>query len=195
MINKLSVFLIKFLVDNSDTSEDIEIYHFAIFVIISNMIYSIVSIVVGLIFSCTLEMIVFLLSFKVLRHFAGGYHSKSELCCDITSMMIICLIGLLIMLSKKYIIILRFSIAISILSFLIILCLSPIEAEAKPLSSEERKRYRIISIAIDIVIIFIIIIAYFYKLNLIYTPCCFSLLFESILLITGKVKEVSSDAK
>lgn len=189
MISKLSNFLSeKFIQDSNDTIEDVEEYQFALFIIISNAVYLLISIIVGLILSSIIEMMLFYTIFQLLRIFAGGFHSNSEIRCEIISFLCICLTGLLMFFSKYNTLINTVLFFSTFLSGLVNYCLSPIEAEAKPLTSKERKKYRRISLIILCIIIIIINITYSYKVSIIYIPCCLSLLLESILLVAGAIK-------
>ena len=80
MINKLSSFITdRFVLNGTEQVDDIEVYQFALFIIISNIFFLAISLLTGLIFSCIIEMIIFFISFQLLRTFAGGYHAKSEI--------------------------------------------------------------------------------------------------------------------
>jgi len=139
---------------------------------VSNLMFCIVSILVGLLLSCLTEMILFFVSFTVLRHFAGGYHSNSKTRCEILSSLCICLTGLLIFFSKFNVLIHTVLFFSTFLSGFVNYCLSPVEAEVKPLTSKERKKYRKISLIILCIIIIVVNITYLYKISIIYIPCC-----------------------
>lgn len=192
MISNLSKIIFNSLfIEKTDTQEDVDVYQFALFIIISNTIYFFISLIVGILFSSIIEMILFYFSFLFLRVFSGGYHSKSEIKCELLSTVCIFLTGLIIWSSKSIILIRLILVLTSFLSCCMNFIFSPVEAEEKPLTKEERKKYRRISLSINFTIILVIIITYIYKLKFIYTPCCLSLILESILLLIGKHKEFS----
>lgn len=190
MISKLSKILFNnFLLEKTDTQEDIDVYQFALFVLISTIIYFIAALLIGILFSCVIEMLLFFLVFQLLRIFAGGYHSNSENRCELLSALSIFIVGLIIKLSKGITPLHWISTFSSIVSVFVITLLSPIEAKVKPLSKIERKKYRRNSLIIVFIVIIIIIYTVFINLSIIYIPCCLSLLLESILLVAGAIKE------
>jgi len=106
--------------------------------------------------------VLFLVSFISLRTTAGGYHASSHAKCIIvttagfTSLMLLSLINI----DWTYIIL-----AIAVVSFLLILLLSPVEADNKKLNEERRMRNRKISICIGLTNLLIAATATFYLQN------------------------------
>ena len=189
MINKISFQILSIIIDETDTEEDACIYQFALFIIISNIIFFLFCLLIGFIFSCIAEMIIFFLAFQILRHYAGGFHSNSETKCEIISSISIFLTGFIIYLSKCFWALQLLVMLTSFPAFLVILFLSPVEAEVKPLTKAEHKKYRIISLIILLIIVCTIYISHSLKYNFVSIPCCLCLFLESILLTAGKIKE------
>lgn len=193
MISNLSARLTdKLLSKGSITEDERELYVYGLFMLTSQLMYLVLACIFGLLFKCFIESIVFYIAFQFIRRYAGGYHAATETRCEILSTLsIIASIGI-IKLSKIYDFktILLF---ITLISMVLIFCFCPLDTPEKPLSEKEFKYFRKISWIILLVISSIIIVSYFFKFNILFTPCCVSLILESILLIAGKIKRVHQE--
>lgn len=193
MINNLSARLTdKLLTKGSITEDERELYIYGFFMLLSHLMYLVLACIFGLLFKCFIESIIFYVAFQFMRRYAGGYHAATETRCEILSTLsIIASIGI-IKLSKIYDFktILLF---ITIASMVLIFFLCPLDTPEKPLSKKEFKYFRKISWIILLVISSIIIVSYFFKFNILFTPCCVSLILESILLVAGKIKRVHQE--
>lgn len=190
MINNLSVHLVdRLLAKGSIDHDERELYIYGFFMLLSQLMYFILTIVLGLLFQCFFESIIFYIAFQFIRRYAGGYHAKTETRCEILSFLsIIGSIGI-IRLSEMYdfrIVLL----SITLFSAVCIFILCPLDTPEKPLSKKEFKYFRKISWFILFVITIAVAISLYFKFNLIFAPCCMSLILESILLIAGKIKSV-----
>lgn len=190
MINKLSTRLTERLLSNGTISdEDKDLYIYGLFMLFSHLMFFIIACIFGLILGCIFESIIFYIAFQFIRRYAGGYHAKTETRCEILSTLSILCCIVLIKLSKMYdirIALLSISLVFTVLIF--IFC--PLDTSEKPLSDKEFKYFRKVSWLILLVIVTVIIVSYFLKLNILITPCCMSLILESILLTSGKIKRV-----
>ena len=169
-----------------------ELYQYGFFILLSQILYLTIAITIGAIIGIVFESIVFYTAFQFIRRYAGGYHAATETRCEILSTLsIIASIGI-IKLSKIYDFktILLF---ITLISMVLIFFLCPLDTPEKPLSEKEFKYFRKISWIILLVISSIIIVSYFFKFNILFTPCCVSLILESILLVAGKIKRVHQE--
>jgi len=90
------------------------------------------------------DWLLFLSSFVPLRTTAGGYHASTHLKCIVIGSL--AFFGLLVVsrLPLDWTVIVP---VISVISFLLILLFSPVEARNKSLKVEQRKRNRIVSIS------------------------------------------------
>lgn len=187
MIYKFSEALAnKLLTKESITKDEVELYAYGIFMLLSHSMYLVLALILGLLTKCLLESIIFYFAFQCIRRFAGGYHASTELRCTvITSFSIGACIGL-INLSKAY----NFSVILLILALvcaIIVLVLSPLDTPEKPLSKKEYKYFRRIARIICICISVGIILSYCFKLNFIFAPLCMSLIFEGALITAGQI--------
>ena len=190
MINNLSVRLTKILLDKGSITEDErDLYIYGFFMLLSQLMYFILACIFGLLFQCFLDSIIFYIAFQFIRRYAGGYHAATETRCEIlSSFSIIGSIGIIGLLDVYDFKVVLLSITLFSAGCIFILC--PLDAPEKPLTKKELKYFRKISRIILFLIFFVAIISYFFKVNTLFTPCCMSLILESILLITGKIKKV-----
>ena len=191
MINNLSVYFTEKLLSNGTINdEDKELYIYGLFMLLSQLMFFIITCIFGLILKCILESIIFYIAFQFIRKYAGGYHASTETRCEIFTTLSILACIVLIRLSKTY----DFQIAlvtITVISAIGIFCLCPLDTPEKPLSDKEFRYFRKISWLILFVIITVITVSYIFKLSIIIVPCCLSLILESILLALGKIKRLS----
>ena len=156
------------------------------------MVFLIFASIFGAMFDVLLQGIIFFFGFFSIRQFAGGYHAATETRCEILSTLSIAASIGIIKLSKIY----NFKtilLFITVVSMVLIFCFCPLDTPEKPLSEKEFKYFRKISWIILLVISSIIIVSYFFKFSILFTPCCVSLILESILLVAGKIKRVHQE--
>lgn len=164
MIDNISRNITEFLLSEKNiNSKNKDVYQYGIELVISSVITFGIMILVGSLLSDYLNAVLFYLSLISLRHFTGGYHSKSYLKCNIVFVvvMIACLktnavIGVLSV--RLYILI-----VMAICSLILIFVFSPIENINKKIDEKEKRRYRKLS-----VIMFLLHLAVFGMLNLLH---------------------------
>lgn len=188
MINNLSRRLTDKLLSNGTITEDErELYIYGFFMLLSHIMYLIFVCVIGLILGCVFESIIFYISFQFIRRYAGGYHASTETRCQIMSSLSLAACIVVIKLSKIYdfqTVVFAVSMAAAVCIFL----LSPLDTAQKPLSEKEMNYFRKISRMILFIITAVIIISFALKIKFLLTPCCMSLILESVLLFSGKIK-------
>lgn len=167
--------------------EDKELYSYGFFVLLSRILFFGLSTIFGIILHIPVESIIFFVLFSLIRSYAGGVHASSELKCTVytTSALLICIlcIKFLMQYDSKYVLL-----TVLIMSLICILVLSPLDSLEKPLTKQEKSHYRKITWIITGLIIVLTIIFYLLELKSISISCVISLVLESILMITGKVK-------
>lgn len=188
MLTKISKKICKQLIlSNRITNDEEELYVYGIFLFLSGILSTLLILFLGLIFSCLLETIVFYISFRGIRDYAGGYHAKTEMRCQLLTTLAFISSTYIISISDQ-LILQRIIVILSIIAIPIIIVFSPLDTPAKPLDLDERKKYKKISLIILSVIISAIIISIIFKIKLLLVPCCLSLILESILLVAGVIK-------
>lgn len=195
MISKFAEKLVDCLYCQHDISDDEqELYKYGFFVLLSQILYLIIAIILGSIFKSVFESVIFYIAFQFIRRYAGGYHAKTETRCEILSTLSILCCIVLIKLSKMYdirIALLSISLVFAVLIF--ILC--PLDTPEKPLNDKEYKYFRKISWIILSLIIVAIIVPFIFKFNVVFAPCCASLILEGVLIGTGKIKKVYNEKR
>lgn len=191
MISKLSDYVTEKLLSSGIIGdEDKELYVYGLFMLISHLMFFIITCIFGLILKCPLESIIFYIAFMLIRRYAGGYHAATETRCDILTTLSILTCIVVIRLSKTYDI-QTVLLIISALSSVCIFVLCPLDTPEKPLSDKEFKYFRKISWLILLAIVLAIIVSYVFKFQMVTVPCCMSLTLESILLTSGKIQRIS----
>lgn len=191
MISKLSNYLTDKLLSNGTIGdEDKELYIYGLFMLLSQLMFFIITCIFGLVLNCIIESIIFYISFQFIRKYAGGYHASTETRCEVLSTLSILSCIVVIRLSKTYDI-QTVLLLITTLSAVCIFVFCPIDTPEKPLSDKEYKYFRKVSWLILLAIVLAIIVSYVFKFQMVTVPCCMSLILESILLAAGKIKRVS----
>lgn len=195
MINKLALKTAEKFVSNYNTLYDkIEVYQYGFFVLFSNILFLIITSLIGVILNVFLQSIIFYFTFFSVRQFAGGYHASTETKCEIFSTLSILACIVVIKLSTAY----DFQTVLLIISAVSAVCIfsfCPLDTPEKPLSDKEFKYFRKISWIILLVISTLIIISYIFKRDFVFAPCCMSLVLESILISAGKIKRLLDNKK
>lgn len=174
--------------------DDRELYIYGLFILISQLMFFVITAIFGLLLGCLLESVIFYISFQFIRKYAGGYHASTEGRCELMSTLSILASIVVIRLSRQFDFQMVMLIAAAICT-VCILCLCPLDTPEKPLSDKEFKYFRKISIIILLVIVAAIVISYCFGLAILFVPCCMSLILESILLVAGKLKKAATKEK
>ncbi len=122
-------------------NEDKEIIVYGLCSGIEFVLNIITTIALGFIFGLVIESLVFLISFSLIRAYAGGYHCKKAInCYFFSSSIVILMLSILKFTPKRYI--LAISILMLFVCVPIILKLAPMETPTKPLEKVEKKYFR-----------------------------------------------------
>ncbi len=158
MLSKISKNLTNRLITNSIIKkEDLEVYRFGIENLTMRACHILSYLVIGFLFKLLPELLVFLTAFIPLRESSGGYHAKTPLKCYIfscgTIITLMCLIRLIPVSMMEY------SIALALVSGLILYLIVPVQTENKPLDEAENTYYKskagiIIIVELSVVLIF-----------------------------------------
>ncbi len=168
------------------TQDDIEIYRFGIETALFKLIHYITLLLVGLFFGMVLQVIIFTMSFSIIREYAGGYHAKTRFRCYCISVFMITSVLLISKLCSTQIMF-WISISTCIPSFIIIFFLAPVENINKPLDNLEIEHYKKLTRIILLVEEMISLFFLFVNIQL-FTIVNISLIYVSILLLFGKIQ-------
>lgn len=122
------------------------------------------------------------------RKYAGGYHAKTEARCEILSFLSLSACVVLMKLSK----ILDIKITLfctSTLCIILIFLLCPLDTPEKPLTDKELKYFRKRTRIILLCIVIAELVSFHFDFNIVFAPCCASVILEGILIVSGKIKK------
>lgn len=178
------------MVDNSIINNaDRELYLYGFFILFSQILYFIFTIIFSFILGVILEGVIFYATFQFVRWSAGGIHASSELKCEVATTLSLFLCLGIVKLCDQYNL-KSVIIILTIVATVLIFLLCPLDSPEKPLSMKEKKYFRKKSWIILLVILTIIALSLLFKINTLIYSCCMSLILESILLFLGKIKEI-----
>lgn len=165
-------------------SDEFDVYCFGVQLLLETVFSFVIFLIIAALFNSIFETIIFIVSFAVLRQYAGGYHaSKFIYCLTISCLIIIgfcCFVDLL----KQDMILLTM---INVLSILIILFLSPTDSKYKPIPIGEKAKYKkkLLGFLTGEVVAVLILCAF--SIN--YSVCItYSWYVLSALLVAGKIQ-------
>lgn len=147
MINKLSAHLAQIFINNNKINpDDFELYHYGLFIIISEALLGLYCLLIGIALNIIIQSIVFYFTFFILHRFTGGFHAKTEMHCQIITLssFLLSLIGI------KYSV--HFSMNILITSFLLccilLLLFAPADVPQKELDKQEKRRFKLLTLLV-----------------------------------------------
>lgn len=185
MIQKITEKILRRMILNQTIlDEDAELYEYGLHQGIVIIINLFTVLCIGIIMDMVWQSVILLLFFIPVRTFAGGFHANSPRICYIFSSLM--QIGALCILSVISFSLLM-NICILVITGLLIIYLSPVEALNKPLDSNEIIKYKKISIRNWSIELLCWIL--FYMLGLIQTSNCImmSFILVSTLLLAGAI--------
>lgn len=168
-MNAVVDWILRFLLKQNaiDNDEDsIEYCKYGIEITISSLLNVLLIIIIGLIFNCALQSIIFLLVFINLRRYTGGYHASTYLRCHIvlcTSFIVLCVVMNAIQLSS-WVVIFVSTIVMHIFAFCIIVIFSPLENENKLLDEKTKRVNHHKSIVFAAVLFVLNLIILYYRI-------------------------------
>ena len=176
--------------ENLISATDQDLYAYGFFLLISKILFFVISILWGLIWNVLWESIVFYIAFSVLRQYAGGYHaSKEGICMTATTILLFtCILAIRIAENFSSTTI---GILVLFISCLLIGFLSPIDTISKPLNKSEKQHYKCISCYLMLLFIATASIAVILQWHCLVHVLSICTLAESILLIIGHIKYVT----
>lgn len=165
--------------------EDAAICVYGINQILASVLNVSSTLIIGMMFGVLLEVAVFMTAYIPLRSFAGGYHAKTPLRCYIFSviMLIIISIGMKYLSVAEWVYYAVLSAAIPV-----VLALSPVEDQNKPLDETERKVYKKRAAIIAAAELVIGLAFKLFGLDSLFVAMVYSFAVLCFMLVTGAVK-------
>lgn len=187
ILEKLTDKLIKTQIIDEEEKE-LYIYGFKQgFILLINII---TVIIIGLHFKMIWQSIVFMISYSLLRAYAGGYHTSTQLRCYLFSIiMIMSVLWGLSQIPRNGTI----CFVITMISGIIIFKFAPVEDQNKPLSQLEQTVFKERTNIILIILIGHIVLFWFIGLWEISTCISVAVFVISIMLVLGKIKNNISE--
>jgi len=168
------------------SQEDKDIYLFGIEIALLKFIHYSSMLIIGACFGMILHTIIFIVSYAVLREYAGGYHANTRMHCYLISWVIMISALLIIKLCPTKIM-LWVSLFSLISAYILIFLMAPIGNTNKPLDPLEQDHYRALARIVATAETIIALLLLFINLQLSLT-IALSLIFTSIMLILGSYK-------
>lgn len=170
---------------NLCSQEEINIVAYGIYVGLELIINIITTIIIGICLNCLYETMLFLISYSLIRSYAGGYHCKKAINCYFCSSLII-IISVLIIKGTPAELLLPITLGLLIFSIPIILKIGPDDSKVRKLDKQEKLYFRkklIIYLCIEIFVILVLLLVGMYYHSYIISIGIFM---SAILLIIGR---------
>lgn len=189
MISKLSNIITRNLLNkNIISDEEKELYEYGLFMIISHLIFFLISILFGIALNIPFSSMLFFISFCLVRNFSGGIHANSEIKCDIITTISILISEITIKIFIDYSLVSIAFVMLIISSF----CLSvikPVSTSQKEINEQEKKHFHKKVIILTVSFLMISIIAIVLKFYSITISFSIGLSLANILLVLGKLQQ------
>ncbi len=157
MISKLAKNIAHFFVIQKIIEESKEIiYAYGLELLISDVLNTIIVLLIALFSHTLLAVIVFIAVFMGLRRFVGGYHANSHLSCMFTLTIVMLIFSYGICNISEYAKTCSISFVVSALT--IIFCLAPVSHPNKPMSEEKSAKLKVESRFLAIILSLTVIV-------------------------------------
>lgn len=125
--------------------ENIDVVRYGIEIVLLKILFFLTILFIGIITNSVVNILIFMLFYKPLRTYAGGYHAKTRIGCYIVSVLMLLLMLISVKLVSNFDALTNAVYVIAVISGVIIWILAPVETSNKPLDMVEKSRYRLIS--------------------------------------------------
>lgn len=125
--------------------EDIDVVRYGIEIVLLKILFFLTILLIGIITNNVVNILIFMLFYKPLRTYAGGYHAKTRIGCYIISVLMLFLMLISVKLVSMFDSLTNAVYVIAVISGVIIWILAPVETSNKPLDTAEKNRYKLIS--------------------------------------------------
>lgn len=189
MISALAEKVVDYMISSgiiSDQEKDLYVYGF--FMLLSRLLFLLMSVLFGILFDVPAESIVFYFAFFILRSYAGGIHAGSEAACTVLTSLSMFLSVMLIKLCTVFSAVILPGILLPV-SSLAVMLLCPIDTPEKRLSAEEKKIYKKKTAFVLAVIVILGVTALILRRYGFFFACIVSIVLESVLLVCARLRE------
>ncbi|NMA79860.1 MAG: accessory gene regulator B family protein [Clostridiales bacterium] len=141
---------------NSIVNDDnIDVVRYGMEIVLLKVLFFLTILLIGVITNNVVNIFVFMLFYKPLRTYAGGYHAKTRIGCYFVSVLMLFLFLISVKLISMFDVLINAIYIVAIISGVTIWILAPVETSNKPLDATEKCRYRLISRIILLVEFFV----------------------------------------
>lgn len=186
MISKLSAKVTKHLITiNVISNDDFDLYNYGLFILFSEIFLLVYCLIVGAIFKIICPIILFYIVFFIAHRFSGGVHLKTELHCQIITLLFF-LVGIIAIKQSSllsYEVLTGFYIICA--AILIILC--PADTPQKPLTDKEKILFKKITLLIVVVGLITTVILNLKTMHLYSNAIIVAIVWQTISVICGKL--------
>ncbi len=187
MIIGLSAFITEALLKSGIIENaDKELYTYGFYIVLSQGMVFITTVLFGLILETLWESVVFYIMFSLIRCFAGGFHAAEEGACSSCTIIALFLSTLSLSLLERGGSV-ETPLGMLVFGSIIVYLFSPLEAEGKPLSVEEKSDYRRKSLGITFSFFIVSLYGWIIHIPGLLYASAVSQTLESFLLILGKI--------
>jgi accessory gene regulator B len=173
------------VIAQAESEDEKEVVAYGLEVLMSNSVNLLVMLLIGLISNNLLETIIYLTCFCSIRVQAGGYHANSYLSCLLSSIFMYCfIVGINPYINKEYYMLL---IITAVISYVIILRMSPILNGKRTFSMEEIKGAKKKVLLILVTELLVTIVLYHFNFEL-YKFAIYAMIAEGVFVTMGKIK-------
>lgn len=193
MISKLSNCITKSLLkSNIISDEEKELYEYGLFMIISYLVFFIISLLFGIALNIPFPSILFYIVFCLVRNFAGGIHANSEIKCDIITTVSILISEILIKIFINYSLV-SIAFVTLIISSICLCIIKPVSTSQKEISQQEKLHFHKKVVVLTSLTLIISIISILLEVYSISITLSISLSLATILLVLGKLKQITTN--
>lgn len=185
ILNKIMGFLIQHESMNVDEEE---IVRYGLEICILKVLFTMCTIVIGILMHSFYECVIFLVFFSFLRTSAGGYHADTRLQCFFESMLSYAVVIALLNIVHSNFYSMLAIFLITLASSVLIWIYAPVDTHNKNLDENDRKYFAVKTKIILCVEIAIALIAVFFMANKIACSSMLAIILTAILLLMGMAK-------
>lgn len=138
MAYRITIFLLTYGIAREENREVLE---YGLYMMLSTLLHMVASIGIGFIFGVPLHVLLFLLSFMLMRKYAGGYHAKSPVACAVLSYGLV-IAHIAVVSFVPTLAMIWLALPEAVFSAIIIFRFAPVEHENAPLSDIEKVIYK-----------------------------------------------------
>ena len=141
MISKLSDLITQNLLKRKVISDDEkELYDYGLFMMISYVVFFVISMIFGIALNIPFSSILFYISFCLIRNFAGGAHASTEIKCDIITTVSILASEILIKIFVEYSFV-SIAFVMQLISSICLCVIKPVATSQKEISQQEKLHF------------------------------------------------------